>query len=89
MSEQKEFKLLERTTKEKADGDTISYKYVPTNDPKKEISLSVKGYITASNLGLPTDSIGDTILVEFGATTMQLQLEMEIEKKKRSKSKKD
>lgn len=78
MSEQKEFKLLEITTKEKADGDTVSYKYVPTNeDDAKDISITVKGESKAEALGMPTDSIGDTINIEFGAAIKQSKLDME------------
>lgn len=90
-----EFKLSEIDTKEKEDGEHLSYKYIPANsDISKEITLSVKKEMVAFNLDLPTDSIGDTILIEFGSTNTQSKLDHEEPvpdeiPKKRGRPKKD
>ena len=71
---EKKFKLKEIVRKEKEDGDSYAYKYLPTNvDDEKEISINVKTESMAKSYGLPTN-IGDTISIDFGIVNKQKTL---------------
>ena len=75
MKNQKSFKLDEISTKEKADGETTAYKYICTELAiGKDVTITVKGEGAADLIGMPTDSIGDEINIEFGATNKQTKI---------------
>ena len=77
MGKQITFKLKEINTKEtintktEEDEEKKSFKYV---DTLCEITISVKGEENASKLGLPTESLDDSILVEFGPKQIQSKI---------------
>jgi len=81
MGKQVEFKLKEINTKESMkDGiedETRSFKY--TND-LHGVELKVKGEANADNLGLPTITLDDSILLEFGPKQVQQKIEETIYK---------
>jgi hypothetical protein len=76
MGKQIEFKLKEINTKESIkdgiDDETRSFKY--SND-LHGVELKVKGEQNADALGLPTDTLDDSILIEFGPKQIQQKLE--------------
>ena len=76
MGKQIEFKLKEINTKESIkdgiDDETRSFKYA--ND-LHGVELKVKGEQNADQLGLPTDTLDDSILIEFGPKQIQQKLE--------------
>lgn len=95
MGKQIKFELKEINTKEcikdGIDDETRSYKY---EDTLGDTEIKVKGEANANNLGLPTITLGDSILIEFGPKQMQQKLEgdlginVTVEKTKKTKAKK-
>jgi hypothetical protein len=80
MGKQIEFELKEIDTKETikdgAETEIKSYKY--TND-LYDVDIKVKGTENADNLGLPTMTLDDSILVEFGVKNQQQKLEDDLQ----------
>lgn len=79
MGKQIEFKLKEINTKESikdgVDDETRSFKYA--ND-LHGVALTVKGEQNADALGLPTMTLDDSILIEFGPKQIQQKLEEDL-----------
>jgi hypothetical protein len=77
MGKQITFKLKEINTKEtintktEEDEEKKSFKY---EDTLCNVEIKVKGEENASNLGLPTRSLDDSILVEFGPKQIQSKI---------------
>jgi len=77
MGKQITFKLKEINTKEtintktEEDEEKKSFKY---EDSLCNVEIRVKGEENASNLGLPIDSLDDSILVEFGPKQIQSKI---------------
>ena len=75
MGKQIEFELKEINTKESikdgVDDETRSFKY--TND-LHGVELRVKGEDNADKLGLPTMTLEDSILIEFGPKQIQQKI---------------
>jgi len=76
MGKQIEFELKEINTKEAmkdgVENESKSYKY--TNE-MYDVEIKVKGAMNAGQLGLPTNTLDDSILVEFGPKQIQAKLE--------------
>lgn len=80
MGKQIEFKLKEINTKESMkdgiDDETKSFKY---SNEIHGVELKVKGEENADNLGLPTMTLDDSILIEFGPKQIQAKLQDDLQ----------
>ena len=76
MGKQIEFELKEINTKEAikdgVENESKSYKYA---NETYDVELKVKGTMNANQLGLPIDTLDDSILIEFGPKQIQQKLE--------------
>lgn len=82
---QKKFVLKKKTTVEDSKGKKYALIYKPDDFDEKEMSIIFKDDMIAEQLGLPTETIGDSIIVEFGAKEKQSKLLVNIEVKEKEK----
>jgi len=68
-------------------GEKETFVYKPKDETEKDVTLSITGEATARMLGLPTESPGDTVAIEFGVINKQAKLLMEQENKKNDEQK--
>lgn len=78
---QKKFVLKKKTTVEDKKGEKHALVYSPDDFDEKEMSISFKDDEIAEQMGLPTETIGDSVIVEFGAKEKQSKLLINVEKK--------
>lgn len=71
---QKKFVLEKKTTVEDSKGKRYALVYRPDDFDEKEMSIVFKDDAIAEQFGLPIETIGDSVIVEFGAKEKQAKL---------------
>jgi hypothetical protein len=71
---QKKFVLKKKTKVETIKGDKRTLTYTPDDFDEKEIAITFKDEEIAEQMGMPTETIGDSAIVEFGAKEIQSKL---------------
>ena len=69
-------------TNEYGKGEKQKFTYKPKDDTEKVVTLTVTGEANAMELGLPTETPGDTVAIELGVQNKQAKLLMQEDKKK-------
>lgn len=85
---QKKFVYKKKKVVEDAEGTEEVLTYAPSDMDSKDIEIKIKGIDIAETLGLPVESYGDSVIVEFGAKEKQSKLIVK-EKEKKKESEKD
>lgn len=84
---QKKFVLKKKTTVEDSKGKKYALIYRPDDFDEKEMSIVFKDDTIAEQMGLPTETIGDSVIVEFGAKEKQSKLIVNAEVKEKDEDK--
>lgn len=71
---QKKFVYKKKNVSEDAKDSKAVLTYTPDDMDSKDIELKVKDIDLAKQLGLPTESFNDSVIVEFGAKEIQSKL---------------
>lgn len=78
---QKKFVLKKRTTSEDSKEEKKTLIYTPSDMDEKDIKIEVKDVDLAEQLGLPVETFGDSVIVEFSAKEVQSKLLVKEKKK--------